>query len=558
MYKYKLKATAGYPIDFSINRKAIPDLYKHIAFPDVVTEDLVVFAGKMCESGPNLNRAFFANDELIKAYPSLLYKAVDIEHEIDKVVGHIYSGVYVNRSDNSMIDVAQYAQSSQAELANQSIDVVIGGLVYIDRFPALQSPIERKAYALSMECYLESFSILLENGTMLSLDEAEAFGLGEFIEQLMGEFKSEEEFNRAHTLNVIFADATQKQMKIYKYLHNITWGGVGLVIQPACPSCTIQSTSCDCEDLKMAASSQTLIPTLDLRKVDSYMKSIREHGGTVMVHQVTEEIKPEETAQVVEDQTTEVKIEEAVVISVTDNTAVEVAEQIDTIRDAPPTMSPPPSTLPKTPNDITSHPAQCLQYRYQEEISCLFANAICEAAGDRKDKSCRRWFQDDKGVWKFDSRNSITDEEEIVVNENLEDPGTLDDETAKRKHLEWLTRKIESLEYALESFHLDRELAQSKLSEKSATWTTQLVNGLPNSSFAVIETGYKEGDNKNARHLPFKDGGGKVDLPHLRNALARANQIKNVLGKDSDADLRARAQRKLAPYAKRYLKTKED
>jgi hypothetical protein len=31
------------------------------------------------------------------------------------------------------------------------------------------------------------------------------------------------------------------------------------------------------------------------------------------------------------------------------------------------------------------------------------------------------------------------------------------------------------------------------------------------------------------------------------------------LGKDSDADLRARAQRKLAPFAKRYLKTnKED
>jgi hypothetical protein len=317
-----------------------------------------------------------------------------------------------------------------------------------------------------MECYLESFSILLENGTMLSLDEAEAFGLGEFIEQLMGEFKSEEEFNRAHTLNVIFADATQKQMKIYKYLHNITWGGVGLVIQPACPSCTIQSTSCDCEDLKMAASSQTLIPTLDLRKVDSYIKSIREHGGTVMVHQVTEEIKPEETAQP-EVTITEPQVEEAAITPVVENTNVEVAEQIDTIRDAPPTMVPAPSSPPKTPNDITSHSAQCLQYRYQEEISCLFANATCEAAGDRKDKSCRRWFQDDHGVWKFDSRNSITDEEEIVVNESMEDPGELDDETAKRKHLEWLTRKIESLEYALEAFHLERDLARKKPSSKS-------------------------------------------------------------------------------------------
>lgn len=90
-----------------------------------------------------------------------------------------------------------------------------------------------------------------------------------------------------------------------------------------------------------------------------------------------------------------------------------------------------------------------------------------------------------------------------------------------------------------------------------AKWTSKYINSLPNSSFAVIETGYKEGDSsKSARHLPFKDASGKVDLPHLRNALARCNQIKNVLGNDTDSELRARAQRTLAPYAKKYLNKK--
>lgn len=84
--------------------------------------------------------------------------------------------------------------------------------------------------------------------------------------------------------------------------------------------------------------------------------------------------------------------------------------------------------------------------------------------------------------------------------------------------------------------------------EAATTWTTKFVNSLPNSSFAVVEKGYKEGSDKRARHLPFKDASGKVDLPHYRNALARANQIKNVLGTESDAALRARAMRTLEKY----------
>ena len=59
-----------------------------------------------------------------------------------------------------------------------------------------------------------------------------------------------------------------------------------------------------------------------------------------------------------------------------------------------------------------------------------------------------------------------------------------------------------------------------------AQWTAAFVNNLPDSSFAYVEPGgQKDAEGKTTprgkRHLPFKDASGKVDLPHLRNALQR-------------------------------------
>lgn len=86
-----------------------------------------------------------------------------------------------------------------------------------------------------------------------------------------------------------------------------------------------------------------------------------------------------------------------------------------------------------------------------------------------------------------------------------------------------------------------------------AEWTTAYVNNLPDSSFAVIEPAYKSGDteNKSARHLPFKDADGKVDLPHLRNALARVNQIKPVTDSISAEELQERARSTLEKFRDR-------
>ena len=69
----------------------------------------------------------------------------------------------------------------------------------------------------------------------------------------------------------------------------------------------------------------------------------------------------------------------------------------------------------------------------------------------------------------------------------------------------------------------------------AAEWTTAYINSLPDSAFAYVESCYgKTSDDKNLRHLPYKDKSGKIDLPHLRNALARVNQIKMTCDADKE------------------------
>jgi HK97 family phage prohead protease len=79
-----------------------------------------------------------------------------------------------------------------------------------------------------------------------------------------------------------------------------------------------------------------------------------------------------------------------------------------------------------------------------------------------------------------------------------------------------------------------------------AVWTTAYINDLPDSAFLYVESGgSKDSEGKtaprNLRHFPYKDANGTVDLPHLRNALARIPQSSLPQGvKDR---LTARAQR---------------
>lgn len=94
-----------------------------------------------------------------------------------------------------------------------------------------------------------------------------------------------------------------------------------------------------------------------------------------------------------------------------------------------------------------------------------------------------------------------------------------------------------------------KELAGEEVPEEKKRWSRRYINSLPDSSFAVIEPAYERGEtkDKNCRHLPHHGPGGggtknvNLDLPHLRNAYARANQIKPVTDSISTEELRRRA-----------------
>lgn len=81
-----------------------------------------------------------------------------------------------------------------------------------------------------------------------------------------------------------------------------------------------------------------------------------------------------------------------------------------------------------------------------------------------------------------------------------------------------------------------------------AVWSTAYVNNLPDSSFFYIAPGGdKDEDGKTTprtlRYFPYRDADGTVDMPHLRNAIARAPQAD--LPQDVIESVQDRARRML-------------
>jgi len=82
-----------------------------------------------------------------------------------------------------------------------------------------------------------------------------------------------------------------------------------------------------------------------------------------------------------------------------------------------------------------------------------------------------------------------------------------------------------------------------------AQWTQAYVNDLPDSAFLYIAPGGKKDDTgrtvpRGLRYFPYRDQAGAVDLPHLRNAIARIPQSSAPgLSADRKRSLQEKAQR---------------
>lgn len=88
-----------------------------------------------------------------------------------------------------------------------------------------------------------------------------------------------------------------------------------------------------------------------------------------------------------------------------------------------------------------------------------------------------------------------------------------------------------------------------------AVWSTAEVNQLPDSAFLYIEPGGKKDSSgkttpRDKRHFPYKGPDGKIDLPHLRNAIARIPQSGNWLSSAMKSTLQAKARAMLSSTTK--------
>lgn len=75
----------------------------------------------------------------------------------------------------------------------------------------------------------------------------------------------------------------------------------------------------------------------------------------------------------------------------------------------------------------------------------------------------------------------------------------------------------------------DEAYVEAATEAVKATWSASMVNDLPDSCFLWIEPGAEKDESgktvpRSKRHFPVKGADGAVDMPHLRNAIARIPQ----------------------------------
>lgn len=85
---------------------------------------------------------------------------------------------------------------------------------------------------------------------------------------------------------------------------------------------------------------------------------------------------------------------------------------------------------------------------------------------------------------------------------------------------------------------------------QKAYWPTSHKNDLPDSAFLYIEAGGKKDESgktvpRELRHFPYRNMEGKLDLPHLRNAIARIPQSKCGLSTSQKTALQDKARKLL-------------
>ena len=183
--------------------------------------DLQYITSIFVSTGMNLNGAYFMPHELIKARNTITSKPLDIEHDEERVVGHLFSRAFLDK-EGKVMDMEEMTLS-HPDTDSMSFDIATGMYVYKARFPGVAQDVLDGKYAVSMECYYRDFDIIVGD-VIVPRVEAEKIGLLSKINKMV---KVVDKGNEVGTF------------KVGRVLRDILFSGCGLVENPANPDSII-------------------------------------------------------------------------------------------------------------------------------------------------------------------------------------------------------------------------------------------------------------------------------------------------------------------------------
>ncbi len=271
--------------------KAAVEKAAFLSFPDgEKQEDLSYIYSILVSAGTNKNGAHFLPSEMMKAHTTVVNKAIDLEHEEDKVIGHIYSCDFLYK-DGSTFDpakvMAEYEESAN-DPDSLDIDIGIAGVIHKMRFPELAEEVAAGDWKVSMECFFKDFDLKVGD-QIITRDEAEALGYDP--DDLIGGF-----------VKVMAGKKALGKHFVSRVLRNITFSGMGIVKNPANPHSIIMETAAHKEIMEKGEQVINLENIDNLRGHKIELSSAKEEASqeevTAKVKVVSEEGDMEVTDQV--------------------------------------------------------------------------------------------------------------------------------------------------------------------------------------------------------------------------------------------------------------------
>lgn len=208
------------------------ELRKEVAsivdLPKIKTPDILFFTGCFVSSGANLNHAYFMPSELVKSAHTIINKPMDIEHEEETIVGHIYSSAFIDHNGNKL-DLTELSGLDDKVLDSMDIDVIIGGIMYKSRFSELAAEIKDGKWKLSMEVYYQGYDVKVGD-LLMTRQEAEAMGLAS--NDVLGK-----------VAKIVRRGVSVASGEVARVLRDLLFSGCGFVKQPANPRSLIFETA---------------------------------------------------------------------------------------------------------------------------------------------------------------------------------------------------------------------------------------------------------------------------------------------------------------------------